>query len=55
MTYLKPLPWLATALALAGCVARRARRPAVMAMPTEGKNYQQFQQEDAYCRQAAST
>lgn len=54
MTYLKPLPWLAAALALAGCVAPPPQGPAVAAMPSEGKSYPQFQQEDAYCRQAAS-
>lgn len=53
MSNVKPLPWLAAALALAGCVAPPPQGPSVMAMPGEGKSYQQFQQEDAYCRQAA--
>jgi hypothetical protein len=51
---MKALPWLAAALALGGCVAPPPQGPAVVAMPEEGKNYAQFQQEDGYCRQAAS-
>ena len=43
-----------TLLALAGCVAAPpVQGPRVVAMPGTGKSYEQFQADDASCRQAA--
>ena len=44
---------VAGALALAGCVVPPPTGPSVMALPPQGKNFTQFQQEDASCRQDA--
>jgi outer membrane lipoprotein SlyB len=40
-------------LALGACAVPPPQGPSVVAMPGPGKSYQAFQQEDAYCRQAA--
>ncbi len=36
---------------LGGCAVEPPSGPSFMALPTKGKTYAQFQQEDAYCRQ----
>ena len=41
---------LAGALAVAGCAAPLPPGPSVMALPSQGKDFAQFQQEDASCR-----
>ncbi|HYB10464.1 MAG TPA: glycine zipper family protein [Alphaproteobacteria bacterium] len=43
------------ALALAGCVTPPPTGPSVAAMPAQGKTFEQFQQDDATCRQYASS
>jgi hypothetical protein len=40
-------------LALAGCVVPPPAGPSVVSMPGNGKNFPQFQQDDATCRQYA--
>ena len=41
-------------VALSGCVVAPPSGPMVSAMPGQGKNFDQFQIDDAVCRQAAS-
>ncbi|HEV2550269.1 MAG TPA: glycine zipper family protein [Stellaceae bacterium] len=45
---------LVAALALAGCVAAPPAGPSVLVLPGKDKNFAQFQQDDASCRQFAS-
>lgn len=45
---------LASTLALGACAVAPPTGPSVMALPGKGKTYQAFQQDDAYCRQAAT-
>ena len=41
-------------VALAGCAVQQPTGPRSIAMPPAGKSYEQFTQEDSYCRQAAA-
>jgi Glycine-zipper domain len=45
---------LAGTLALGACAVAPPTGPSVMAMPAQGKSFEQFQQDDAICRQFAS-
>lgn len=45
---------LSGALALSACAAIPPQGPTVVALPSQGKNLTQFQQEDASCRQYAA-
>jgi hypothetical protein len=45
---------LAAALALSACAIAPPSGPSVMALPAEGKSFEQFQQDDAVCQQYAS-
>jgi hypothetical protein len=45
---------LAGVLVLSACVVQPPAGPSVVAMPPSGKSWEQFQSEDAICRQAAS-
>ncbi|HEY3845934.1 MAG TPA: glycine zipper family protein [Acetobacteraceae bacterium] len=45
---------LASTLALSACVVPPPPGPSVMAMPGQGKTFEVFQQDDGYCRQAAT-
>jgi hypothetical protein len=42
------------ALALSACVVAPPTGPSVMALPAQGKSFEQFQQDDATCQQFAS-
>jgi len=44
---------LVSTVALSACAVAPPPGPTVMAMPGQGKDYQAFQQDDGYCRQAA--
>ncbi|HXZ92104.1 MAG TPA: glycine zipper family protein [Burkholderiales bacterium] len=44
----------AAALALGGCVVAPPSGPSVMALPGEGRNFDQFRADDADCRQYAN-
>ena len=44
---------LTSAVLLAGCVVPPPSSPTVMALPSQGKPFDSFQREDAYCRQSA--
>jgi outer membrane lipoprotein SlyB len=46
---------LLPALALAACTAAAPTSPRVVAMPGEGKTWDQFQQDQAYCEQYAQS
>lgn len=45
---------LASTLALGACAVAPPPGPTVMAMPGQGKSFPAFQQDEAYCRQAAA-
>jgi hypothetical protein len=45
---------LIAALALSACAVAPPSGPSVMALPAKGKSFEQFQQDDASCRQYAS-
>ena len=45
---------LAGTVALGACVAAPPSGPSVMALPPQGKDFAQFQREDAYCRQVGA-
>ena len=45
---------LTSAVLLAGCAVPPPSGPTVMALPQQGKPFETFQQEDAYCRQTAA-
>jgi hypothetical protein len=45
---------LASTLALSACAVAPPPGPSVMAMPGHGKSFEAFQQDDGYCRQAAT-
>ena len=45
---------LIAALALGGCAIAPPSGPSVMALPAEGKSFEQFQADDAACQQYAS-
>jgi hypothetical protein len=53
MAFSRPGLFLATLLATAAC-ASTPTGPSVMALPGEGKTYDQFQMDDARCRQSAA-
>ena len=46
---------LVAALALSGCAVAPPVGPSVMALPAQGKSFEQFQQDDASCQQYASS
>ena len=54
MPHLSHSAVIPAALALAGCVAAPPTGPSVLVMPGRDKNFAQFQQDDANCRQFAS-
>jgi outer membrane lipoprotein SlyB len=54
MTRIKALAATCSVLALGACAVAPPQGPSVIAMPGQGKTFQAFQQDDAYCRQAAS-
>jgi outer membrane lipoprotein SlyB len=54
MTRRATLTALLTAAALGGCAVAPPSGPSVMALPAQGKNFEQFQQDDGTCRQYAS-
>lgn len=43
------------AASLAGCATTMPEGPTLTAMPTKGKSYERFQQDDSFCRGQAST
>lgn len=45
---------LLSALALGACAVAPPTGPSVMALPAQGKSFEQFQQDDAVCKQFAS-
>lgn len=45
---------LVAALALSACAVAPPSGPSVMALPAQGKSFEQFQQDDATCQQYAS-
>lgn len=49
-----PIALLIAALALSACVVAPPTGPSVMALPAQGKSFEQFQQDDATCQQYAS-
>ncbi|MGI4745251.1 MAG: glycine zipper family protein [Janthinobacterium lividum] len=55
---MRPLPLASTALAglfaLSACAVAPPPGPTILAQPGQGKNVQQFQAEDARCKQAAA-
>ena len=54
MVRFKALLATCSLLALGACAVAPPQGPSVVAMPGQGKTYSAFQQDDAYCRQAAS-
>jgi hypothetical protein len=54
MPRLSPAIALVGAIALAGCAVPPPTGPSVMALPAKGKTFEEFQQDDATCRQFAS-
>jgi hypothetical protein len=53
MARFKALAATCSLLALGACAVPPPQGPSVVAMPGQGKTYQAFQQDDAYCRQQA--
>ena len=49
-----PIALLIAALALSACAVAPPTGPSVMALPAQGKSFEQFQQDDATCQQYAS-
>ncbi len=49
-----PIALVIAALALSACAVAPPTGPSVMALPAEGKSFEQFQQDDATCQQYAS-
>lgn len=54
MLRIAPAVALAGTLALGACAVAPPTGPSVMALPAQGKSFEQFQQDDATCRQYAS-
>lgn len=55
MLRLPPIAALAAALALGACAVAPPTGPSVMALPAKDKNFAEFQQDDATCRQYAAS
>ena len=49
-----PIAFLLAALAVSACAVAPPTGPSVMALPAQGKSFEQFQQDDATCQQYAS-
>jgi Glycine-zipper domain len=49
-----PIALLIAALTLSACTVAPPTGPSVMALPAQGKSFEQFQQDDATCQQYAS-
>ena len=51
---LPPIALFIAAIALSACAVAPPSGPSVMALPAQGKTFEQFQQDDATCQQYAS-